>query len=60
MAIYTPSDPSDEFLLIDNSDRVFESSVGLTKNSKTGRAGDAARTPLHYFAPISPKAYNRS
>jgi hypothetical protein len=55
MAICTPSSPADEFILTDNSCNIFEGPNCFTTDKKTGRVEPAAHTPLHEFAPISPK-----
>jgi hypothetical protein len=55
MAICTPSDAKDEFILTDNSYNVFEGPNHLVKDENSGELGASAYTPLHEFAPISPK-----
>ena len=55
MAICTPSNPSDEFILTDNSYNVFEGPNYFAADEETGKVGGTANTPLHEFAPISPK-----
>jgi Protein of unknown function (DUF4238) len=55
MAICTPSDPSDEFILTDNSYNVFEGPNYFAADEGTGKIQGTAYTPLHEFAPISPK-----
>ncbi|KAK0716279.1 hypothetical protein B0H67DRAFT_490925 [Lasiosphaeris hirsuta] len=55
MAICTPSDPDDEFILTDNAYNVFEGPNLFVRGRDTGEVGGATYTPLHEFAPISPK-----
>jgi hypothetical protein len=55
MAICTPSDPLDEFVLTDNCYHVFEGPNRIQTNVKTGESGELAWTSFHEFAPISPK-----
>ena len=55
MAICTPSDPNDEFILTDNSYNVFEGPNYSAADERTGKIEGTAHTPLHEFAPISPK-----
>jgi hypothetical protein len=55
MAICTPSDPSDEFILADNSYNIFEGPNCFAADEDTGKVEGTAYTPLHEFAPISPK-----
>jgi hypothetical protein len=55
MAICTPSNPDDEFILTDNSYNIFEGPNGFAKDIKTGEVGAVGYTPLHKFAPVSPK-----
>jgi hypothetical protein len=55
MAVCTPSDPSDEFILTDNSYNVFEGPNCFAADEGTGKVEGTAYTPLHEFAPISPK-----
>lgn len=55
MAICTPTNPDDEFILTDNSYNIFEGPNGFAEDTKTGEVGGLAYTPLHEFAPISPK-----
>lgn len=55
MAICTPSDPGDEFILTDGCYNVFEGNNCFVRDSKTGEVGGGSYTPLHMFAPISPK-----
>jgi hypothetical protein len=55
MAICTPSNPADEFILTDNSYNVFEGPFCFVNDAKTGNVEAASLTPLHEFAPISPK-----
>ncbi|KAK3985487.1 hypothetical protein QBC44DRAFT_156726 [Cladorrhinum sp. PSN332] len=55
MAICTSADPHDEFILADNSYGVFEGRNTFVRDGKTGKVEGGAYTPLHMFAPISPK-----
>ncbi len=55
MAICTPSDPSDDFILTDNSYNIFEGPNYFATDEKTGKVEGTDYTPLHEFAPISPK-----
>jgi hypothetical protein len=55
MAICTPSDHADEFILTDNSYNIFEGPNCFVTDKETGRIEPATHTPLHEFAPISPK-----
>ena len=55
MAICTPSDPNDEFILTDNSYNVFEGPNYCAADEDTGKIEATAYTPFHEFAPVSPK-----
>lgn len=55
MAICTPSGPNDEFILTDNSYNIFEGPNSFVTDKTSGKLEGAAHTPLHEFAPISPK-----
>ncbi|KXX73350.1 hypothetical protein MMYC01_209588 [Madurella mycetomatis] len=55
MAICTPSNPDDEFILIDNSYNIFEGPNHFVQDIDTGVIGEACYTPLHEFAPLSPR-----
>ncbi|KAK0636639.1 hypothetical protein B0T17DRAFT_480835 [Bombardia bombarda] len=55
MAICTPENPDDEFILTDSSYNVFEGPNTFAQDEKTGEVGGTSHTPLHQFAPISPK-----
>lgn len=55
MAICTPSDPQDEFILTENSYNVFEGPFDFVKDSATGKVEALTNLPLHKFAPVSPK-----
>lgn len=55
MAICTPSDPSDEFILTDNSYNIFEGPFAFVTDKTSSNLEAASYTPLHEFAPISPK-----
>ncbi|KAK7428598.1 hypothetical protein QQZ08_004859 [Neonectria magnoliae] len=54
MAICTPSEAKDEFVLTDNSYNIFEGPNTLVTDEATGKVEGAAYAPLHEFAPISP------
>ncbi|KAI0156441.1 hypothetical protein GGR57DRAFT_82240 [Xylariaceae sp. FL1272] len=55
MAICTPSQRGDEFILTDQSYSVFEGPNNLVKNPETGKFEDAGWVNFHEFAPLSPK-----
>jgi hypothetical protein len=55
MAICTPPNPSDEFILTDNSYNIFEGPNYFAANEGIREIQGTAYTPLHEFAPISPK-----
>jgi Protein of unknown function (DUF4238) len=55
MAICTPSEPSDEFILTDNSYNVFEGPNCFAADEETGKVEGTYYAPLHEFAPVSPK-----
>jgi len=55
MVICTPSDSRDEFVLTDNAYNIFEGPNGWVADEETGEVGGATHTPLHEFAPVSPK-----
>lgn len=55
MAICTPKNPDDEFILTDNSYNIFEGPNTFAEDIQTGEVGGLSNTPLHEFAPISPK-----
>jgi hypothetical protein len=55
MAICTPSDPADEFILTDRSYGIFEGPNQMVQDTETGEVAGGMHTPLHEFAPISPK-----
>ena len=55
MAICTPSDPSDEFILTDNSYNIFEGPLSFVTDKTSGKPEAASYAPLHEFAPISSK-----
>ena len=54
-AICTPSHADQEFILTSNGFGVFEGSNRFVRDYDTGEVGCAGHTPLHYFAPVSPK-----
>ncbi|GAB1319254.1 hypothetical protein MFIFM68171_09464 [Madurella fahalii] len=55
MAICNPSSADDEFILTDNSYNIFEGPNHFVQDAKTGVIGEASYTPLHEFAPLSPR-----
>lgn len=55
MAICTPSKKKDELLLTDNSYSVFEGPNTFVRHPDGGKLHASAYTPLHEFAPVSPK-----
>lgn len=55
MAICSPSDPSAEFILTDNSYNVWEGVNSFVPDPKTGGAKSSHWVNFHEFAPISPK-----
>ncbi|KAH9211163.1 hypothetical protein DL95DRAFT_512008 [Leptodontidium sp. 2 PMI_412] len=55
MALCTPSDPKDEFVLTDNSYHVFEGPGHVLTDLNTGKSQEMAWISFHEFAPISPK-----
>ncbi|KUJ19709.1 uncharacterized protein LY89DRAFT_611477 [Mollisia scopiformis] len=55
MAICTPSNAGDEFILTDNSYNVFEGPNCFVTDKSTGKVEGSAHAPLHHFAPISAK-----
>ncbi|AEO66556.1 uncharacterized protein THITE_2144086 [Thermothielavioides terrestris NRRL 8126] len=55
MAICTPSNPEDEFILTDNCYGIFEGPNHYVQDAHTSEVGGGAYTPLHEFAPLSPK-----
>ncbi|KAK1752334.1 hypothetical protein QBC47DRAFT_363898 [Echria macrotheca] len=55
MAICTPSAPDSEFVLTDVSYGIFEGPSTFAKDVNTGKVEGSAHTPLHMFAPVSPK-----
>ncbi|KAK3940284.1 hypothetical protein QBC46DRAFT_385771 [Diplogelasinospora grovesii] len=55
MAICTPANPQDEFILTDNSYGVFEGPNHFAKDGQAAKTEGSVHTPLHYFAPVSPK-----
>lgn len=54
MAICTPSDPMDEFLLTDNCYNVFEGPNTFIQDKVTGQVQGGSHAGFHEFAPISP------
>jgi hypothetical protein len=55
MAIRTPSNPGDEFILTDNCYNFFEGKNNVLTDVNTGRSQEMAWMSFHDFAPISPK-----
>lgn len=55
MAFCTPASDKDEFILTDNSYGVFEGPNHFVKDIGTGKVAGDVHTPLHLFAPVSPK-----
>ncbi|KAK3379138.1 hypothetical protein B0T24DRAFT_716765 [Lasiosphaeria ovina] len=55
MAICTPSDVADEFVLTDNSYNIFEGPNTFVQDTDTGEVGESGHVPIHEFAPVSPK-----
>lgn len=55
MALCTPEDAGAEFILTDNSYNIFEGPNTFVTDKKTRNLQGAAYTPLHEFAPLSPK-----
>jgi hypothetical protein len=55
MAVCTPSDPNDKFILTDDSYNVFEGPNYFAADEGTGKIQGTAYATLHEFAPISPK-----
>jgi len=55
MAICTPANAGDEFILTDSSYNIFEGPNCFAKDINTGEVVGVGHTPLHEFAPVSPK-----
>ena len=55
MAICTPEDPLDEFVITDGCYNVFEGRNCYANDAGTGQVDPVAYINLHEFAPISPK-----
>ncbi|KAK4172910.1 hypothetical protein QBC36DRAFT_67859 [Triangularia setosa] len=55
MAVLTPAKVDDEFILTDNAYSIFEGSNNSVQDSETLEIIETKYTPLHTFAPISPK-----
>ncbi|KAK3352524.1 hypothetical protein B0T25DRAFT_187195 [Lasiosphaeria hispida] len=55
MAICTPANANEEFILTDNSYNIFEGPNHFGKDKDTGKVEGNAYTPLHEFAPVHPK-----
>ncbi|XEV04995.1 hypothetical protein FSHL1_010282 [Fusarium sambucinum] len=55
MAICTPSNPDDEFVLTDNSYNVFEGPSRFAQDIHTGEVHGVADANFHEFAPVSPR-----
>lgn len=55
MAICTPSDPDEEFILSDNSYNVFEGPNTSVEDADSGERTGSFHAGFHEFAPISPR-----
>ncbi|KAK4652255.1 hypothetical protein QC762_609530 [Podospora pseudocomata] len=55
MAILTPAEDGDEFILTDNAYAIFEGPNTSALDAETQEVIDTEYLPLHTFAPISPK-----
>ncbi|KAI1176613.1 hypothetical protein F4777DRAFT_265816 [Nemania sp. FL0916] len=55
MAICTPSNPEDEFILTSNSYNVFEGPNTFVQDPVSGKSTETGWTSFHEFAPLSPK-----
>ncbi|KAJ4014628.1 hypothetical protein NW752_007399 [Fusarium irregulare] len=55
MAICTPSNAGDEFILTDNSYNVFEGPNCFAQDIQTGKVHGVADANFHEFAPVSPR-----
>ena len=55
MAICTPEDDSDQFVLTDNSYNVFEGVDTYVRDPETGKPRGSSWVNFHEFAPVSPK-----
>ncbi|EMT73870.1 hypothetical protein FOC4_g10002907 [Fusarium odoratissimum] len=55
MAICTPWNPDDEFILTDNSYNVFEGPNHFAQDIQTGEVHGVADVNFHEFAPVSPR-----
>lgn len=55
MAICTPSNAQDEFIVTDNCYHVSEGPHQVMVNPETGESEEMAWTSFHEFAPVSPK-----
>lgn len=55
LALCTPSNQNDEFLLTENAYSIFEGPQSMAINADTNQAECLAYTEFHCFAPISPK-----
>ncbi|KAJ4329060.1 hypothetical protein N0V84_000411 [Fusarium piperis] len=55
MAICTPSNPDEEFILSDNSYNVFEGPNTFVEDEDSGKRTGSFHAGFHEFAPISPR-----
>ncbi|KAL2670701.1 hypothetical protein Neosp_014500 [[Neocosmospora] mangrovei] len=55
MAICTPTNPDEEFILSDNSYNVFEGPNNFIEDAETGERTSSTHGSFHEFAPISPR-----
>ena len=55
LALCTPSDKNDEFLLTENAYSIFEGPQTMSMNADTHQRECQAYTEFHCFSPISPK-----
>ncbi|WAO94905.1 Hypothetical protein NCS54_01250800 [Fusarium falciforme] len=55
MAICTPANPDEEFILSDNSYNVFEGPSTFIEDEETGERTGSFHAAFHEFAPISPR-----
>lgn len=55
MAICTPADATDEFVLTDNSYNVYEGANTYVHDPASGKAKESSWVNFHEFAPVSPK-----
>ncbi|RMJ18204.1 hypothetical protein CDV36_002169 [Fusarium kuroshium] len=55
MAICTPANPDEEFVLSDNTYNIFEGPNTFIEDEDTGERAGSFHAPFHEFAPISPR-----